>query len=148
MHVATAMENKLQPNALAGELAHGLARLALGLNLLGHGLSRIGHISVFVAATEKTFASTWLPSGAVAFTAYYIPPLETIIGILLVLGLFLRPTLVIGTLLLCQLTFGSSLAGQFEAAGLQLIYVAIYTALLATDNFNRFSLDRLFRNRS
>ena len=127
------------------EIAHALARLALGLNILAHGLSRIGNIPHFAASTEKMFAATWLPSAAVTVTAYAIPPLELAVGTLLVFGLFLRPALIIGTLLLCQLIFGSALTQQWDVAGIQLVYVAVYTALLATAGFDRYSADQLLR---
>ena len=139
------MEHSSKLSSSDIELAHGLARLALGLNILAHGLSRIGDISGFAATIEKMFAATWLPYASVAVTAYAIPPVELIVGALLVLGLFLRPALVIGTLLLCQLSFGSALTQQWDSAGIQLVYVAIYTVLLATAGFDRYSMDRLLR---
>jgi thiosulfate dehydrogenase [quinone] large subunit len=71
------------------EIAHGLVRLALGLNILGHGLSRIGNIPGFAVGPEKVFAATRLLSFAVTLTAYTIPPIELIVGALLVLGLLL-----------------------------------------------------------
>jgi thiosulfate dehydrogenase (quinone) large subunit len=127
------------------EIAHALARFALGLNILAHGLSRIGNIPDFAASTEKMFAATWLPSAAVTVTAYAIPPVELAVGTLLVFGLFLRPALIIGTLLLCELIFGSALTQQWDVAGIQLVYVAVYTALLATAGFDRYSADQLLR---
>ena len=139
------MENPLQLRTSDVGLAHGLARLALGLNILAHGLSRIGDIPGFAAVIEKMFAATWLPAAVVAVTAYAIPPIELSVGALLVLGLFLRPALVIGTLLLCQLTFGSALTQQWDIAGIQLVYVATYTGLLATSGFDQYSIDRLLR---
>jgi thiosulfate dehydrogenase [quinone] large subunit len=139
------MENPLQCKISDLGLAHGLARLALGLNILAHGLSRIGDIPGFAATIEKMFAATWIPVAAVTVTAYSIPPIELTVGVLLVSGLFLRPVLVVGTLLLCQLTFGSALTQQWDIAGIQLVYVAIYTVLLATAAFDRYSIDRLLR---
>ena len=127
------------------EIAHALTRLALGLNILAHGLSRIGNIPEFAASVEKMFAATWLPSAAVTVTAYAIPPVELALGTLLVFGLFLRPALIVGTLLLCQLIFGSALTQQWDVAGIQLVYVAVYTALLATAGFDRYSADQLLR---
>jgi len=127
------------------EIAHALVRLALGLNILAHGLSRIGNIPDFAASTEKMFAATWLPSAAVTVTAYAIPPVELAVGTLLVFGLFLRPALTIGTLLLCELIFGSALTQQWDVAGIQLVYVAVYTALLATAGFDPYSADQLLR---
>jgi hypothetical protein len=71
------------------EVAHGPARLALGLNILGHGLSRIGNIPGFAVDLKKMFAATRLPSFAVILTAYTIPPIELVVGALLVLGILL-----------------------------------------------------------
>ena len=122
-------------------LAHALARLGLGINIAAHGLARIGDISGFAASMEKMFAASWLPSFAVKAMGYCIPPSELTIGILLILGLFLRPVLVIGTLLLYLLTFGSTLIQQWEVAGLQLIYIGLYSVLLATAGFDRFSVE-------
>jgi thiosulfate dehydrogenase (quinone) large subunit len=142
------MDSPLQFRASDVGLAHGLARLALGLNIFAHGLSRIGDIPDFAAAIEKMFAATWIPAAAVTVTAYSIPPIELTVGALLVLGLFLRPALVIGTLLLCQLTFGSALTQQWDIAGIQLVYVAIYTVLLASAGFDHYSIDRLVRRQT
>jgi thiosulfate dehydrogenase [quinone] large subunit len=139
------MKTPSQWNPSDIEMAHGLARLALGLNILAHGLSRIGDIPGFAAGIEKMFATTWLPPAAVTVTAYVTPPVELTVGALLVLGLFLRPALVVGTLQLCVLTFGSALTQQWDSAGIQLVYVAIYTVLLATAGFDRYSMDQLWR---
>jgi thiosulfate dehydrogenase (quinone) large subunit len=139
------MKTPSQSKSADIEIAHALARLALGLSILAHGLARIGNIPDFAASIEKMFAATWLPSAAVTATAYAIPPVELAVGTLLVFGLFLRPALVIGTLLLCQLIFGSALTQQWDVAGIQLVYVAVYTALLATAGFDRYSADQLLR---
>jgi thiosulfate dehydrogenase (quinone) large subunit len=122
-------------------LAHALARLGLGINIATHGLARIGDISGFAASMEKMFAASWLPSVAVRAMAYCIPPFELTIGILLILGLFLRPVLVVGILFLYLLTFGSTLIQQWDVAGLQLIYIALYSVLLGTAGFDRFSVE-------
>jgi thiosulfate dehydrogenase [quinone] large subunit len=128
-------------------LAHALARLGLGISIATHGLSRIGDIRGFSASLEKMFAATWLPAFTVRATACAIPPLELGLGLLLMLGLFLRPALVVGLLLLCQLTFGSTLTQQWEVASEQMIYIAFYAVLLATAGFDRYSLDAWLRHR-
>jgi thiosulfate dehydrogenase (quinone) large subunit len=51
--------------------------------------------------------------------------------------------LVIGTLLMLLLIFGSTLIQQWEIVSVQMIDVAFYTGLLATVRYNRFSLDGL-----
>jgi thiosulfate dehydrogenase (quinone) large subunit len=68
---------------------------------------------------------------------------EAAIGTLLVFGLLLRPALVIGTMLMLLLIFGSTLTQQWEIISVQMIDVAFYVGLLATVRYDRFSLDRL-----
>ena len=122
-------------------LAHGLARLALGINLLGHGIARIGNIADFSANLEKTFEKTWLPGFSVTLIGHIIPPLELIFGIVLIAGWYLRPALIGGTLFMVLLTFGVTLIQNWTVASEQMIYVAFFTILLATANWDRYSLD-------
>jgi hypothetical protein len=53
-----------------------------------------------------------------------------------------RIALVAGALLIVALTFGSTLHQDWDVAGLQLIYAAVYFALLALRQYNLFSVDR------
>jgi len=139
MEQDTTSEQQLRLRDLA--LAHGLARVGLGIDIAVHGLARLGDMAAFTSDTVKTFAHTFLPSQAVLATAYVIPPAELLIGILLLAGLFLRPALVAGLLLLFQLIFGMSLLQQWAVVGLQLFYVAYYAALLATAGWDYYSVD-------
>jgi thiosulfate dehydrogenase [quinone] large subunit len=129
----------LSPNDLS--LAHALARVALGINLLGHGIIRIGNIPGFAAGLEKTFEKTWLPGFLVTLAGDIIPPLELIFGIVLIVGWYLRPTLIGGALFMCLLTFGATQIQNWTLASEQMIYVAFFTGLLATANWDRYSLD-------
>jgi thiosulfate dehydrogenase [quinone] large subunit len=122
-------------------LAHGFARVGLGINIATHGLTRLGDIPAFASETVKTFAHTLLPSQAVLATSYLIPPAELIIGVLLIAGLFLRPVLIVGLLLMFQLMFGMTLLQQWFVSGLQLFYVAFYAVLLATAGWDYYSVD-------
>jgi thiosulfate dehydrogenase [quinone] large subunit len=49
--------------------------------------------------------------------------------------------------LLIVLTFGSTLRQDWESAGLQLIYAAIYATLLAFLKRNTYSLDSILESR-
>jgi hypothetical protein len=49
-------------------LAHGLARVALGLNIAIHGYSRLPHLVGFASLMVKQFAATFLPSPLVYIT--------------------------------------------------------------------------------
>jgi thiosulfate dehydrogenase (quinone) large subunit len=126
----------LSPNDLS--LAHALARLALGINLLGHGITRIGNIPGFAAAMQKTFEKTWLPAPLVGDI---IPPLELVFGIVLIAGWYLRPALIGGILFMILLTFGATQIQNWTVASEQMIYVAFFAILLATANWDRYSLD-------
>jgi thiosulfate dehydrogenase [quinone] large subunit len=122
-------------------LAHFLARLALGINLLGHGITRIGNIPGFAATMEKTFEKTWLPGPLVTLVGDIIPPLELVFGIVLIAGWYLRPALIGGTLFMCLLTFGATQIQNWTVASEQMIYVAFFAVLLATAGWDRYSLD-------
>jgi len=69
-------------------LAQSLLRLALGTSMLVHGLVRIGaHFWPFVDQTAKQFATTPIPPSIVRISAMLIPPVELLLGVLLILGL-------------------------------------------------------------
>jgi thiosulfate dehydrogenase (quinone) large subunit len=129
----------LLPNDLS--LAHALARFALGINLLGHGIIRIGNIPGFAAGMQKMFEKTWLPGPMVTLVGDIIPPLELVFGIVLIAGWYLRPALIGGTLYMCLLTFGATQIQNWTVASEQMIYVAFFVVLLATANWDRYSLD-------
>jgi thiosulfate dehydrogenase (quinone) large subunit len=139
MEQETTPKQQLRSRDLA--LAHGLARIGLGIDIAVHGLVRLGDIPGFASETVKMFAHTFLPSKAVLAAAYFIPPAESLIGILLIAGLFLRPTLIAGLLLMFQLMFGIALLQQWAVAGLQLFYVAFYAVLLASAGWDCYSVD-------
>jgi thiosulfate dehydrogenase (quinone) large subunit len=124
-------------------LAHGLARVALGLNIAMHGYGRLPNLAGFANGMVKQFEATFLPGPLVYMTGCGIAIGEAIIGTLLFLGLLCRPALVIGTLLMLLLIFGSTLIQQWEIVSVQMIDVAFYTGLLATVRYDRFSLDGL-----
>jgi thiosulfate dehydrogenase (quinone) large subunit len=75
---------------------------------------------------------------------YALPWLEASIGLFLIIGFKTREVLVAGALLMMALTFGTALRQDWEVAGLQLLYSAVYTALIATLRHNSLSLDLKF----
>ncbi|HZZ20411.1 MAG TPA: DoxX family membrane protein [Opitutaceae bacterium] len=126
-------------------LAYGLARIGLGLNIALHGLVRLPHISSFAAGLRPEFAQTILPGSLVELTGYLIVVGEATAGLLVLLGLCLRPALVGGMFLMLVLEFGTCLRQEWNTAGLQLTYIAFYAALIATARYDACSLDRLRR---
>ncbi len=89
-------------------LAHGLARVALGLNIAMHGYTRLPNLPGFANGMVKQFAGTFLPGQLVYVTGLAIAIGDGAIGILLFFGLLCRPALVIGTLLMLLLIFGNA----------------------------------------
>lgn len=131
--------------------AHALARIGLGINLLMHGLPRMAHWRQFAEHVQTQFARPDLPlplpGAAVGALVYGIPPVEAAVGVLLILGLALRPTLVVGALAMFPLIFGTNLIGDYAAAGSQLVYLGFYAALLATAHWDYYSTDAWLRRR-
>jgi hypothetical protein len=72
----------------------------------------------------KQFAATFLPSPLIYITGLGIAIGEAGIGTLLIFGLLLRPTLVVGTLLMLLLIFGSTLIQEYQALSTQMVAVA------------------------
>lgn len=125
--------------------AHGLARLGLGVAIALHGFVRLPDLPGFAAGMQQQFAKTFLPGSLVYATGYCIAIGEAIIGILLALGFWLRPALTAGSLLMILLLTGTCLLQNWSVAGLQLGYLAFYTALLAAATCDRFSIDGAMR---
>jgi thiosulfate dehydrogenase [quinone] large subunit len=77
--------------------------------------------------------------------ALVLPWVEAALGLLLLLGLATRYALIAASLTILALTFGSTLRQDWSSAGFQLIYAAIYAALLAFRRENVYSLDGMRR---
>jgi thiosulfate dehydrogenase [quinone] large subunit len=88
-----------------------------------------------------------LPKSILAPFAATLPWTEATIGLLLLLGLFTRFALVAGSLEMIVLMAGITLAQNWEVAGIQLIYCAIYFLLLTHRGRNFYSLDTLLLKR-
>ena len=131
-----------------GALAYLFLRATLGVNILFHGLSRVlAGTDAFAASLVQQFHATPLPSGMVSAFAHVLPWVEAGIGLLVLLGAATRLALCAGALLILVLTFGSTLHQDWEVAGLQLIYAAVYAALLAFRDKNEFSVDGFWRRK-
>jgi thiosulfate dehydrogenase [quinone] large subunit len=77
--------------------------------------------------------------------ALALPWAESIVGLLVLVGIRTRLALVAGSLLILTLTFGATRNQDWESAGLQLIYATVYASLLAFRHHNAFSADELLR---
>ena len=124
------------------ELAFVLGRLLLGVTFLTHFLVRLPKLAAFQAGMVKQFAHSLLPELLVRPFAVVLPFVEGAIGLLLIIGLFTRPTLAAALLLMTALAFGSSLLEQWDTVGTQLVYGLFLFALLLHCQHNRLCLDR------
>jgi uncharacterized membrane protein YphA (DoxX/SURF4 family) len=124
-------------------LAYLLLRLTLGINILLHGAVRLPALGAFAAGMVQQFADTPLPAMAVRLFGLVLPFMETAIGLLLIVGLWTRWTLVAGGLLIVALVFGTALRSDWETLGIQMLYAIIYYLLLAARTYNYFALDTL-----
>jgi thiosulfate dehydrogenase [quinone] large subunit len=96
-----------------------LLRVTIGTNIFIHGLSRIlAGPSHFADVLVPAFQHTPLPASFVRHFAWA----ESIVGLLVLVGIRTRLALVAGSLLILTLTFGATLNQDWKSAGLQLIY--------------------------
>jgi thiosulfate dehydrogenase [quinone] large subunit len=126
-------------------LAYAIFRLTFGVNIGFRGVVRItvNGLDQFSAGLMKQFEPTWFPPFAISSFGHVIPWVEMTVGFLLILGLFTRPALVIGGLLMTSLTFGTMYLQNFDLAWLQLTYAIAFFLLLASRSWNVISLDRM-----
>jgi thiosulfate dehydrogenase [quinone] large subunit len=124
------------------KLAYALLRIFVGVNMTMHGVSRLlAGSAVFAGKVDTQFAHTPLPAWSLHAFGFALPPIEALLGFVLLIGWKTRAALVAGMIWLLILTFGSSLIQDWPAAGVQLTYALAYTALLFLHRFNALSVD-------
>ncbi len=130
-------------------IAYALLRIVFGVNIFFHGLSRLlGDHAAFLAYLSQQMAKAPLPKSILPPFAATLPWVEGTVGLLLLLGLFTRFALVAGSLVMIVLMVGITLAQNWDVAGIQLIYCAIYFVLLTHCGRNFYSLDTLIGRRT
>ena len=124
-------------------IAYAILRLSFGANILLHGLSRVlnGRAAFLAYLTHYFEHAHLIPAGMLPIFGAVLPWVETTLGLLLMLGLFSRFTMIVGALVLTVLVIGTNLAQDWLVAGLQLPYCFIYYYLLIHLEQNRMSLD-------
>jgi thiosulfate dehydrogenase [quinone] large subunit len=127
-------------------IAYTILRLSFGANILLHGLSRIlNGRPAFLAYLNHYFEHAhFISPGMLPMFGAVLPWVETALGLLLMLGLFSRFTLIVGALVMTGLVIGTNLAQDWLVSGLQLPYCFIYYYLLIHLEQNRVSLDSMF----
>ena len=143
----TILSNRGNPRLrsnLDAALGYGLLRLTIGVNFLFHSYGRWLDLDKFVNMVVGQFAHLPLPVWSVRVFAFAIPFWEPVTGLLLVLGLWLRASLVASALLIMALTFGTALRGEYPALSEQLIYALVFFVLLLfRAQHDRFGWDGL-----
>jgi thiosulfate dehydrogenase [quinone] large subunit len=123
------------------KLAYAMLRFTLGLSILMHGLVRLPHLTAFANAMVKLFVDTFLPAFTVRVFALGLVFVETAVGLLVLLGLCTRWALLLGALAMAALVFGTALRSDWDTLAIQMLYALIYAALIATREYNAYSLD-------
>jgi thiosulfate dehydrogenase [quinone] large subunit len=126
------------------KLAYLVLRFSLGLDIFMHGLVRLPHLNAFADDLVKQFGETPLPALMVRPFAIVLVFLEAIVGLLLLLGLRTRAALILGSAAIAALVFGTALRSDWNTLAIQLLYAAVYAALLAAREWNAYSLDALW----
>jgi len=134
-------------NLFDRKLAYTILRFTLGVNLLIHGVVRFPALGAFADGLVKLFAETALPAFLVRPFAIGLTIEETATGILLIVGLWTRWALAIGGLAMASLIFGTALRAEWNTVGIQMLYAAIYAALLAAREYDAYSVDAFFKKR-
>ena len=123
-------------------VAYAILRLTLGVNICLRGVVRIAHgPAAFAQTLVKQMEATVLPPSLVYAFASTLVWVESAVGLLLILGLQTRLTLIVGGLMMTVLTFGTMQVENFQNAWLQLTYALVFFVVLALRSWNRISLD-------
>lgn len=126
-------------------IAYAILRLSFGANIMLHGLSRLlNGRAAFLAYLNHYFEHAHLiPASSLPAFGAVLPWCEFSLGLLLMLGLFSRFTMIAGALVMFALVIGTNLAQDWVVSGLQLIYCFLYYYLLVHLDENTLSVDAM-----
>ncbi len=122
-----------------------LLRLAIGASMFGHGLVRLPKLGTFSKWMAGSFEKSMLPGFLVVPFSYALPIAEFLIGLLLLIGLFTKPALLAGGIVMIILIFGTTMIENWESLPSQLIHVAFFALLFHFASSNSKALDNLFK---
>lgn len=122
-----------------------LLRLAIAISVFGHGLVRLPKLTTFSNWMVGSFENSMLPKFIVTPFSYILPIAEFTIGLLLLLGLFTKPSLIAGGFVMLVLLFGTAMIENWEAVPSQLIHIAFFALLLQFIDSNSWAIDLLIK---
>lgn len=120
-------------------------RLAVAISMFGHGLVRLPKLTAFSNWMVGSFENSMLPKIIVTPFSYLLPIAEFTIGFLLLLGLFTKPSLIAGAIVMLALLFGTSMIENWEAIPSQLIHISLFALLLHFADYNSWAIDTLIK---
>jgi len=129
------------------ELAYLILRITMGVNMFTHGVARLLNIDGFNSWMIGQFSDTFLPEFMVSLASYMIPLSELIIGILLIIGLFSSRALLLGSVLIVFLVFGSGVKENWNIMSSQMIYAIFFFILSYFIELNKYSIDRIIQKK-
>ena len=122
-----------------------LLRLAIAISMFGHGLVRLPKLASFSNWMVGSFENSMLPKIIVTPFSYILPIAEFAIGLFLLVGIFTKPSLVVGAVVMLILLFGTSMIENWEAIPSQLIHIAFFALLLHFADYNSWAIDTLIK---
>ena len=128
-------------------MAYALFRFTFGLNIMMRGVVRIAMgLPAFQTYMLTQFKDVpVMPTAFLTPFASVLPFVETLIGLLILVGFQTRNALIAGSLMITALTFGTMLRSDFTIAWLQLDYAIAFFLLLALRSWNVISIDGMMR---
>ena len=122
-----------------------LLRLAIAASMFTHGLVRLPKLDKFSAWMIGNFEKSMIPKFMVLPFSYTLPIAEFLIGLLLILGIFTKPALIAGSVVMIMLLSGTGMIENWEAIPSQLIHIAFFAILLSNIEYNSYSIDNFLK---
>mgnify|MGYP004716673049 CR=1 FL=1 len=125
-------------------LAYLMLRLIFGIDMFGHGFVRVsGRYTKFHDATFDELSKSILPDFLISASAWAIPPLELIFGLMVLSGYRLRWGLIGNCAVLFTLIFGACMVENWRAVNVILLQALVCCILIAFRSHNSYSMDSI-----
>lgn len=120
-----------------------ILRLGIAISMLGHGLVRLPKLNTFSQWMVGSFEKSLLPKALVTPFSYVLPIAEFITGLLLLTGLFTKPAICAGTVIMLLLLLGTTMVENWDAIPSQLLHLFFFAILLQFIENNNYALDKI-----